>query len=238
MISEFVLKKIFVPLLPVFIFGMAIKMMNDGVFDILGKNIHLFSTMFVVVACYLISLFVIASGFSIKRAYRMLLNIMPATATALSSMSSAMALPLSLKSAKKNTESRGFSDFFMPATVNIHMVGDCIIIPFLMVIVLKIFGMTLPVEKIPLFAMLFMITKFSGAGVPGGAVFIMVPVIIKVFGFTPQMALLITSMYIVIDPLATSVSVTCNNLFVIIFDKLLITFSKGKEEIKSTAFVK
>ena len=215
-ISDFVLKKIFVPLLPIFIFGMALKMINDGVFDVLTKNINLFSTMFVVLACYLIILFLIASGFSIVKAYRILLNILPAAATALSSMSSAMALPLSLKAARKNTESAGFSDFFVPATVNIHMLGDCIIIPFLMVIVMKVFGVALPVEKMPLFALLFMVTKFSGAGVPGGTVFIMVPIMVKVFGFTPQMSLLITSMYIIIDPFATSISVIGNNLFVIV----------------------
>ena len=236
--SSFVLKKVFVPMLPVFIFGMAIKMINDGVVDVLIANLKLFSTMFEVLVVYLIVLLLIAAGFSFTRGYKIFVNIVPAVATALSSMSSAMALPLSLKAAAKNTESKGFSDFFMPATVNIHMIGDCIIIPFLMVIVIKIFGMQLPVEKIPLFALLFMVTKFSGAGVPGGTVFIMVPLMVKVFGFTPQMSMLITSMYIIIDPFATSISVMANNLFVIIFDKMLLSFNKTKVQDESSVYTK
>ncbi len=225
-VSSFVLQKIFVPMLPLFIFGMVLKMINDGIFGILAANIYLFSTMFIVLACYLVILLLIASGFSLSKSFKIVVNILPAIATALSSMSSAMALPFSLKAARKNTKNKGFPDFFMPATVNIHMIGDCIIIPFLMVIVLKVFGLNLSVDKIPLFALLFMVTKFSGAGVPGGTVFIMVPIMVKVFAFTPQMSLLITSMYIVIDPFATSVSVIVNNLFVIVFDKVLIALGK------------
>ena len=166
------------------------------------------------------------------KGYKITVNILPAVLTALSSMSSTIALPFSLKASHKNTISNGFSDFFMPATVNIHMIGDCIIIPFLIVIVLNVFGFSLPVEKIPLFAFLFMITKFSGAGIPGGTVFIMVPLMVKVLNFTPQMSLLITSMYIVIDPFATSTSVMANNLFVIVLDKILVTIGKGKLQKK------
>ncbi|MFQ3306976.1 MAG: Na+/H+-dicarboxylate symporter [Candidatus Midichloriaceae bacterium] len=225
-ISDFVLKKIFIPMLPLFIFGMSLKMINDGVFEILVENASLFGTMFAVLICYLTLLLLIASGFSITRGYKIILNIIPAVLTALSSMSSTIALPFSIKAAHKNTTNNGVSDFFMPATVNIHMIGDCIIIPFLTVIVLNIFGFSMAVEKMPLFAFLFMITKFSGAGIPGGTVFIMVPLMVKIFDFTPQMSLLITSMYIVIDPFATATSVMVNNLFVIILDKILIAFGK------------
>ena len=155
------------PMLPLFIFGMTLKMINDGIFEMLIKNASLFATMFVVLITYLAILLLISSGFSIIKGYKITVNILPAVLTALSSMSSTIALPFSLKASHKNTISKGFSDFFMPATVNIHMIGDCIIIPFLIVIVLNVFGFSLPVEKIPLFAFLFMITKFSGAGIPG-----------------------------------------------------------------------
>ena len=77
-----------------------------------------------------------------------------------------------------------------------------------------------------------MITKFSGAGIPGGTVFIMVPLMVKILNFTPQMSLLITSMYIVIDPFATSTSVMANNLFVIVLDKILVAFGKSKLQKK------
>ena len=231
-ISNFILKNVFIPMLPLFIFGMTLKMINDGIFEILIKNASLFATMFTVLITYLVALLLIASGFSITKGYRITVNILPAVLTALSSMSSVMALPFSLKASHKNTISNRFSDFFMPVTVNIHMIGDCIIIPFLIVIVLNIFGFSLPTEKIPLFAFLFMVTKFSGAGVPGGTVFIMVPLMVDIFNFTPEMSLLITSMYIVIDPFATSTSVITNNLFVIIIDKILVAFGKDKLQKK------
>jgi hypothetical protein len=33
-----------------------------------------------------------------------------------------------------------------------------------------------------------MVTKFSGAGVPGGTVFIMIPLMVDIFNFTPEMS--------------------------------------------------
>jgi len=113
-IINFVLKRIFIPMLPLFIFGMTLKMINDGIFEMLIKNASLFATMFIVLITYLAILLLISSGFSMIKGYKITINILPAVLTALSSMSSTIALPFSLKASHKNTISKGFSDFFMP----------------------------------------------------------------------------------------------------------------------------
>ncbi len=219
LIGHGVLKRFFIPLLPVFIFGMMLKILNDGTFEMLANNMILFAKLILMLLSYIGMLLIVASGFSLARVWKILINILSPLMTAFSTMSSAVALPFSLQAAKANTKNPGFSDFFMPATVNIHMIGDCITIPSLIVIVMTICGMEVHPSQIMGFAMLFMVTKFSGAGVPGGTVLIMMPLMIKVFGFTEQMSLLITGIYILLDPVVTSVSVVSNNLFVVLIDR-------------------
>ncbi|MFV9875563.1 MAG: cation:dicarboxylase symporter family transporter [Rickettsiales endosymbiont of Dermacentor nuttalli] len=50
-------------------------------------------------------------------------------------------------------------------------------------------------QQIFLFSCYFTLTKFSGAGIPGGTIFIMLPVLEKTLGFTPEMCSIITSIY-------------------------------------------
>ena len=109
----------------------------------------------------------------------------------------------------------------MPATVNIHMIGDSICIPIMAMILLIAFGHPIPtLIGYLIFAMTFVVTKFSGAGVPGGSILVMIPVLESCLGFTPEMTALITICYMLLDPICTAGNVIGNNLFVIHFNKL------------------
>jgi Na+/H+-dicarboxylate symporter len=79
-----------------------------------------------------------------------------------------------------------------------------------------------------IFALTFTITKFSGAGVPGGSVLVMIPVLESCLGFTHEMTALITICYMLIDPIASSGNVIGNNLFVIHFSKFYGFVSKKR----------
>jgi Na+/H+-dicarboxylate symporter len=108
----------------------------------------------------------------------------------------------------------------MPTTVNIHMIGDSLCIPILAMMTLSAFNQPMPsFETYLLFAATFTWTKFSGAGLPGGTIFVMIPVLESILHFTPEMSALITLLYILIDPIATTGNVVGNNLFVIHFQK-------------------
>lgn len=232
-ISEFFLKKFFTPLLPIFIFGFLIKLLHDDIImDILLVNPKAFLIMFVVLLAYLSFLLITNKIFYRKSLTVILRNIASPAITAFSTMSSAAALPFSIQAAENNTKNKNISDLVMPATVNVQMIGDSICIPFLAMILLTAFNFPLPtLESYLIFTVSFVITKFSGAGVPGGSILIMIPVLESCLNFTPEMSALITICYILLDPICTCGNVVGNNLFVIHFTKLyeliLRKFSKS-----------
>ena len=148
-------------------------------------------------------------------------NLIAPGITAFSTMSSAAALPLSIKAASKNIEDSNMANIVIPSTVNIHMIGDAICIPLIAMLILTAFGMPAPsLSQYITFAGLFTITKFSGAGVPGGSIFVMIPVLESALGFSGEMTALITIFYMLMDPITTTGNVIGNNLFVIHFDAL------------------
>ena len=218
--TNLILRKLFIPILPLFIFGFITKAIHDGIFSILMENIKFFYIMIGLWITYIGTLYLVVSRFNISRLFVILKNVSLPFITGFTTMSSAAALPFSLKAAEENTKDHKISQFFMSATVNIHMLGDALCIPVLAMLVMKLFNVTYDMHSMFTFAIMFMITKFSGAGVPGGTILIMCPVLERVFGFTPEMVGLITTIYILIDPMTTAGSVLGNNAFVIIFQKL------------------
>ena len=227
-IVDVFLKKFFIPLLPIFIFGFLVKLLTEDVIsDVIAVNPKAFIFMIVTLWLYLLGIFALAVIVSKKKPMIILRNIVAPAFTAFTTMSSAAALPFSIKAAESNTGNNNVSDVVMPATVNIHMIGDTICIPILAMILLMAFGHPMPdIATYLIFAATFTITKFSGAGVPGGSILIMIPVLESCLGFTSEMSALITICYMLIDPIATSGNVIGNNLFVIHFNKLYGRFSK------------
>jgi Na+/H+-dicarboxylate symporter len=137
-------------------------------------------------------------------------------------MSSAAAMPLSIRSAERNTGNPGVARAVIPATLNIHMIGDSIAIPIMIMVILRTFGF----EPFNFYTYLtftgyFMIAKFAVAAVPAGTILVMVPVLEAELGFTPEMSALITALYILFDPVISAANVSGNGAFAILFDKVI-----------------
>ena len=229
-IVEIFLKKIFIPVLPLFIFGFLVKLLTDDIIgDVLAVNPQAFIFMILMLLIYLTTIFITAIILYKKEPIVIFQNFLAPAITAFTCMSSAAALPFSIKAAEENTGNKNVSDVVMPATVNIHMIGDSICIPILAMIMLMAFGYPMPsLHTYLVFAVMFVITKFSGAGVPGGSILVMIPILESYLGFTPEMVALITICYILLDPICTTGNVIGNNLFVIHFSKLYEFVSKKR----------
>ena len=227
------LKKIFIPSLPIFIFGFLIKLLTEDIIsDVLSINPKAFIFMIVMLLSYLAIIFITAVIFYKKNAMDVLRNILAPAITSFTTMSSAASLPFSIKAAEANTKNKNISDVVMPATVNIHMIGDSICIPILAMIILMSFGHQIPsLYSYMIFALAFVVTKFSGAGVPGGSVLVMIPILESYLGLTSEMSALITICYILLDPITSAGNVVGNNLFVIHFSKLYQFLSKKLPKI-------
>jgi Na+/H+-dicarboxylate symporter len=233
MIGTFVevfLSKLFIPLLPLFIFGFLTKLLTEDIInDVISVNPKAFFFMILMLLSYLSLLLCTAAILYNKKSATILRNIVAPAIASFTSMSSAAALPFSIKAAELNTKNKNISDVVMPATANIHMIGDSICIPILSMILLLAFGHPIPnITTYLVFALTFTITKFSGAGVPGGSIFVMIPVLESCLGFTPEMTGLITICYMLVDPIASSGNVIGNNLFVIHFSKLYEFMTKKR----------
>jgi hypothetical protein len=220
----FFLHRIFIPTLPLFIFGFFIKLTHDGIFaKIFGSNMSIFLWIGGIVFGYLFLLF-LGAGFLYQRSWGSIArNILPPAITSFSSMSGAAALPFSLEAARQNTRNPALSDLVMPITMNIHMIGDAIIIPMMAFFLLPAFGIPPPsLWAFSVFLFAFVITKFSGASVPGGSMLVMIPVLESTLGFNAEMTTLMTILYILMDPFATSANVIGNSLFILYFNRLMI----------------
>jgi Na+/H+-dicarboxylate symporter len=140
-------------------------------------------------------------------------------------MSSAASMPLTIIGAENNATNKEVARFVIPATVNIHLVGDCFAIPIFAYAVLKSFGMAEPsLINYLIFTLYFVLAKFSVAAIPGGGIIVMLPILERYLGFNAEMMSLITALYILFDPVITCANVLGNGAFAKMVDKALHFF--------------
>ncbi len=171
---------------------------------------------------YISFIYFVANNFQVRKALQAMKNMLPAAIAGFGSMSSAAALPLTLLASEKNCRSKDVARSVIPATVNIHLIGDCFAIPIFAFAVMKSFGVVEPsFLSYLIFALYFVLAKFSVAAVPGGGVLVMLPILEKYLGFNGEMLSLITALYILFDPVITTANVLGNGGFSITMDRLI-----------------
>ncbi|MDR2780849.1 MAG: dicarboxylate/amino acid:cation symporter [Holosporaceae bacterium] len=214
--------KILIPLMPLFIFGTALKLERDGMISLILSEYFVVAEVFVLSAYgYVLLQLLVLSGFNFDKWRSYLKNLFPAVVTGFGSMSSAAALPLSIKAAKENLKNEDNAAIIIPASVNIHLVGDCFFIPFVAMTVITSFGRELPdFATYFVFAIHFVAAKFAVAAVPGGGILVMLPILQNYLRFDADMLGLITALYILFDSFITACNVAGNGSMAIIFDKI------------------
>ncbi|MBT4964534.1 MAG: dicarboxylate/amino acid:cation symporter [Francisellaceae bacterium] len=217
----FILRKIIVPIMPIFIFGFLVKFQHDKVMGVMIKEYgYLFLVMVCVQIAYVVFLFGLGKNFNLRKWHKAIKNASPGIATGFSTMSSASSLPLIFDGAEKNTSSKGLSRLVVSTTVNIHLIGDCVAIPITAFALLQNFGMPFPdISTFLTFSLFFVLAKFAVAAVPAGGILVMLPILEQHLGFSNSMLSMITAIYIVFDPIITAVNVAGNSAFAIVFDK-------------------
>ncbi|MDR1333020.1 MAG: dicarboxylate/amino acid:cation symporter [Holosporales bacterium] len=225
--------KVLVPLMPLFIMGTAVKLQHDGMLTRICQQYLPILLVFVVSAYgYVVVQFFALARFSASRCLEYIRNVFPALVAAFGSMSSTVAMPLSIKGAEKNLDDGCNAGIIIPATVNIHLVGDCFFIPSIAIAVMVSFGMQCPglSDYLP-FALHFVLAKFAVAAVPGGGVLVMLPVMQKYLGLSSEMLALVTAVYVLFDPLITTCNVAGNGALAIAFEKVVSALKRKKKAI-------
>ena len=216
------LTKIFIPLVPLYVIGFLFKIQHDDslleMFAGYGPMIGLI----VVVQFFAILFFYFKANLgnfrNIKTSLR---NVFPSGLVALSTMSSMATMPLTLEAAEKNTKNKALAQMMIPATANIHHVGDSVAVPILIAVVLAINGIdSMNYGTFLVFTMYYLVAKFGVPSVPGGELIVLFPILEGHFGFTDSMSGLLTTLYLLMDPFITVTNVLSNGALAIFMDKL------------------
>jgi Na+/H+-dicarboxylate symporter len=217
------LQKLFIPVLPLFALGFIIKMQHEGILLKVAKNYGPIIVLIVLSQMiYSAALFLVAAKFSLKVWLQYLKNVLPVGFLGFSTMSSLATMPVTLRAAEQNTQNPEMARAIIPATVNIHMIGDSITIPILVMTVLLTFNFPLlSFMEYLVFLQFFLLAKFSAPGVPGGSILVVLPVLEAYFGFTSEMLAFVTTLYILFDPITTAFNVLGNSALVIILSKVM-----------------
>jgi Na+/H+-dicarboxylate symporter len=202
-------------LIPLFVAGFVVKMQVEGV---MARIVEDYALIFLVVALaqysYVSFIYLSVNGFNFKRFVGSIQNMLPAAIAGFSTMSSAAAMPLTIMGAEQNAKDPALVRSVIPATVNVHLMGDCFAIPIFAFAILKNYGVVEPsFITYFIFVLYFVVYKFSVAAVPGGGILVMLPVLESHLGFTGEMMSLITALYVLFDPVITSANVLGNGGF-------------------------
>ena len=220
--SMIFLNKFFIPILPLFILGFIAKLSYEGLLEqLLIKNWYYIFIIILSLLSYLTLITLLASIISKIKLLKIIQDVSIPVLSAFSTMSSTAALPLSISAAEKNIRNKNFANMYMPTSVNIHLIGDSIGVPILALVLMQHFQGHIPsFESYMIFAGYFIMAKFAIAAVPGGGIIVMLPILEKTFNFSPEMGAIITTFYILMDPIFTGSNVAGNNLLCIILDKI------------------
>jgi Na+/H+-dicarboxylate symporter len=228
------LKYGFIPFLPLFILGFVIQLQHEKV---LSKVLSLYGPLFLLVAglqlSYLAIYYAFAAGFSPKKWVDCVRNIMPASFTAFTSMSSIATMPVTIVCTEQNVKSSNFAKLIIPSTVNIHTIGSAIGVVALTLATTMALGKPMPTLEMFLpFALFWAMAKFSVAAVPGGAVIVAMPLLEHFLGADGAVVSLVAAAYTFFDPLGTMTNVTGNGAFAIVFSKIPVIRTMIASEIQ------
>jgi Na+/H+-dicarboxylate symporter len=223
-IFELIVNKVlrsFTYIVPLFIAGFIAKLHYD---DVIGVIIKDYASILIIIALaqfgYIFLAYLLFNG--PRKFITSIKNMMPAAITGFTAMSSAVSMPLTIIGVEKNAENKDLARSVVPATVNIHLIGDCFAIPILAYAMLKSFGIAEPsLMNYMIFAFYFVLAKFSVAAIPGGGIIVMLPILEAYLGFTVEMMSLITALYILFDSVITCANVFGNGVFAKMIEKVL-----------------
>ena len=220
MVLELV-KKILLPVLPVFIFANFCVLSYQGA---VTKQLPIFiSILLVVIICHYIwlaLLYGIASIYSRKNGWQVLKHYGPAYLTALGTMSSAATLGVALNCAHKSPILRKeISDVTIPLFANIHLCGSILTeTVFVMTVSQLLYGSMPNFFTLALFILLLGLFAIGAPGVPGGTVLASLGLIISVLQFDESGTALLLTIFALQDSFGTACNVTGDGALTLITD--------------------
>lgn len=215
------IRNVIVPCLPIFIFGIFLKMGAEGqVAAVMGMFIKVILVIIALHITVLVCQFLIAGAISGKRPFKSLFTMLPAYMTALGTSSSAATIPVTLECTKKLGVKPAIAEFTVPLCATVHM--PCSILKIVACSLAVSISLGLPTDFGLFFQFILMlaITMVAAPGVPGGAIMAALGLIASMLGFDADMQGLVIAIYIAIDSFGTAGNVTGDGAIAMIIDKI------------------
>ncbi|MXV38324.1 cation:dicarboxylase symporter family transporter [Flavobacteriaceae bacterium Ap0902] len=216
-----IIEKAIIPMLPLYIFGIFIKIGAEGqVAVVLGLFFKVIIIIFIMHVLWLLLQFFIAGSITKKNPIKALITMMPAYMTALGTQSSAATIPVTLSQAKKNGVDEDVADFVIPLCATIHLSGSMLKIVACAFAIMYMTGMEANFEMFAGFIMMLGITMIAAPGVPGGAIMAAVALLESMLGFDQTLIGLMIALYITMDSFGTACNVTGDGAIAMVVNQI------------------
>ena len=216
-----IIKDVIIPLLPLYIFGIFLKIGAEGqVSSVLSLFFKIILVIFAMHIILLLVQFTLAGIISGKNPLRALITMLPAYVTALGTQSSAATIPVTLAQAKKNGVDDEIADFVIPLCATIHLSGSMLKIVSCAFAVMYMSGMNTGFDLFAGFIMMLGITMVAAPGVPGGAIMAAVALLQSMLGFDQTLTGLMIALYITMDSFGTACNVTGDGSIALVLNKI------------------
>ena len=223
-----VISKIIIPLLPIFIFGIFLKMGAEGtVGGIMAVFVKVLGIVLLMQVVLIVTQYLIAGAVSRRNPFKALYTMLPAYVTALGTQSSAATIPVTLEKSIQNGVRKDLAGFVVPLCATIHLGGSTMMITTCSIAVMIMSGMPYTFSMYAGFIMMLGITMVAAPGVPGGAIMAATGLLTSMLGFDETLGALMIALYITMDSFGTACNVTGDGAIAIIVDKI----AKEEEEV-------
>ena len=216
-----VIKKVIIPILPIFIFGIFLEMGAEGnVGPVLGMFLKIILIIFAMHFTVLVLQFCIAGAIAGKNPFKALVTMLPAYVTALGTQSSAATIPVTRAQAIKNGVDADVADFVVPLCATIHMSCSILKIVACAYAISLSMGLDISFATYAGFVLMLGITMIAAPGVPGGAIMAALGLLASMLGFDANMQGLMIALYIAMDSFGTAGNVTGDGAIALIINKI------------------
>ena len=216
-----IIRKVIIPILPVFIFGIFLEMGAEGnVGPVLGMFLKIILVIFVMHVTVLVLQFCIAGAIAGKNPFRALWTMLPAYVTALGTQSSAATIPVTRAQVIKNGVDPDVADFVVPLCATIHMSCSILKIVACAYAISLSMGLDISFGTYAGFVLMLGITMIAAPGVPGGAIMAALGLLASMLGFDTNMQGLMIALYIAMDSFGTAGNVTGDGAIALIINKI------------------
>ena len=216
-----VIKKVIIPVLPLFIFGIFLEMGAEGnVGPVLGMFLKIIIVIFLMHVIVLVLQFCIAGAISGKNPFKALWTMLPAYVTALGTQSSAATIPVTRAQAIKNGVNPDVADFVIPLCATIHMSCSILKIVACAYAISLSMGLDVSFGTYLGFILMLGVTMIAAPGVPGGAIMAALGLLASMLGFDANMQGLMIALYIAMDSFGTAGNVTGDGAIALIINTI------------------